>query len=103
MVILTGIDGLEIRELKFIKVDVDLSDTKDFEIQIPASEWSSDLEYKGRVFIPGTEYGGRIGGKGASTQKDVRTTRDSMGMAIAAGSSIAENAAGRTAGLSAIS
>ena len=59
MVILTGIDGLEIRELKFIKVDVDLSDTKDFEIQIPASEWSSDLEYKGRVFIPGTEYGGR--------------------------------------------
>lgn len=75
MVILTGIDGLEIRELKFIKVDVDLSDTKDFEIQIPASEWSSDLEYKGRVFIPGTEYGGRIGGKGASTQKDVRTIR----------------------------
>ena len=51
MVILTGIDGLEIRELKFIKVDVDLSDTKDFEIQIPASEWSSDLEYKGRVFM----------------------------------------------------
>lgn len=62
MVILTNADGNEIRFLRFSKLDVDLNDTRDFELVTPASDWNSDLMYGARIFVPDSEYGGIIGG-----------------------------------------
>ena len=73
MVILTDEKGNEVRALKFTKIDVDLNETRDFELVIPASEWAQDLAYGCRVFIPDTEYGGVIGGRKTSTAENTVT------------------------------
>lgn len=54
--------GEEYGELnKTAKVDLDNGDTNDFEIRLPKSEWDREsIGYKGRVYIPGTEYGGIV-------------------------------------------
>lgn len=54
--------GEEQGELSDIaEVDMDVGDTDDFEITIPANEWDREtLGYDCRVFIPDTEYGGII-------------------------------------------
>ena len=54
--------GEEYGELnKTAKVDLDNGDTNDFEIRLPKSEWDREsIRYKGRVYIPGTEYGGIV-------------------------------------------
>lgn len=70
MVILTNLNGNEVRFLSFNKLDVDLNDTKDFELVIPAAYWSDDLAYGSRIFIPKSEYGGIIGGVKTNTSDD---------------------------------
>lgn len=60
-VILADNDGKEIRYINPISVDIDLSDTKDFEITINANEYDSSFAFGNRIFIPSTEYGGVIG------------------------------------------
>ena len=54
--------GEECGELnKTAKVDLDNGDTNDFEIRLPKSEWDREsIGNKGRVYIPGTEYGGIV-------------------------------------------
>lgn len=70
MVILTNADGNEIRFLRFSKLDVDLNDTRDFELVISTSNWNSDLMYGARIFVPYSEYGGIIGGIKTNTSDD---------------------------------
>lgn len=54
--------GEELGELPgTAEVDIDIGDTDDFEITIPASEWNSEsLGYGCKIFMPNTEYGGII-------------------------------------------
>lgn len=73
MVILTESSGIEIRPLRFKKFDCDLNDTMDFELVLPAAEWQADLAYGNRIFVPGTEYGGIIGGRKTDTGEDTVT------------------------------
>lgn len=55
----TGEENGELNETA--KVDLDTGDTNDFEIRLPKSEWDREsIGYKGRVYIPGTEYGGIV-------------------------------------------
>lgn len=63
MVILANPSGNEIKTLKFKKLDVDLNDTRDFDLAILTSDWDDAMQYGARVFVPGTEFGGVIGKK----------------------------------------
>lgn len=70
MVILTDATGKEIRELSYKKVDFDVNDTKDFELTLDINDDLSDVDYKARVFVPGTEFGGIIGKKRTDTSNN---------------------------------
>lgn len=59
--ILAKKDGREIKALLDAGIDIDLNGTRDFEVSIHRNAWSSDYEYGGYIFRPGTEIGGRIG------------------------------------------
>lgn len=61
MVILTNKNGNEIKMLNPQSIDFDLNETRDFEMILNVSEWSSDFDYGNRIFIPNSEYGGLIG------------------------------------------
>lgn len=69
MVIVTDSFGNElgpVRNLK--KLDVDLNETQDFELTIPAGAWDPQLfADKNRIFVTGEEFGGIIGGKKTDT------------------------------------
>lgn len=69
MVILTNEGGNELRVLRFNKFDCDLNSSKDFEIRIPTGVFKG-INDNGRVFVPGTEYGGIIGGIKTETATD---------------------------------
>lgn len=65
-------------ELDFVRdvdsIDLDLGDTNDFELQIDASVWSPErYNWRNRIYIPGTEYGGLLEEQQTST-KDNRIT-----------------------------
>lgn len=81
MVILTDSNGNEERVLNFTKFDCDLNKTKDFEIKIPSSIFKG-VQDRARVFVPGTEYGGIIGGIKTETLSNevVLTGRSWRGM-----------------------
>lgn len=70
MVIMTNPDGNEVREITFSKFDVDLNDSKDFELRMPSSSWKADMTERCRLFVPNTEFGGIIGGKETQTTTD---------------------------------
>lgn len=70
MVILTNPAGNEIKVLEFNKLDIDLNDQQDFELRIPAAYYTDEISYKGRIFVPETEYGGMIGGIETQTASD---------------------------------
>lgn len=70
MVIMTNPDGNEVREITFSKFDVDLNDSKDFELRMPSSSWKADMVQRCRLFVPDTEFGGIIGGKETKTTTD---------------------------------
>lgn len=70
MVILTNSVGNEVKVLEFNKLDIDLNDQQDFELRIPAAYYTDEIQYKGRIFVPETEYGGMIGGIETQTASD---------------------------------
>lgn len=70
MVILTNPAGNEIKVLEFNKLDIDLNDQQDFELRLPATYYTDEISYKGRIFVPETEYGGMIGGIETQTASD---------------------------------
>lgn len=59
--ILAGKDGKEIKALLYVKIDIDLNGTRDFEVSVHRDAWTDEYEYGGFIFKPGTEIGGRIG------------------------------------------
>lgn len=59
--ILAGKDRREIKSLLGAGIDIDLNGTRDFEVSIHRNAWTSEYEYGGYIFRPGTEIGGRIG------------------------------------------
>lgn len=69
MVIVTDSFGNELgpaRNLK--KLDVDLNETQDFELTIPADAWDPQLfADENRIFVTDEEFGGIIGGKKTDT------------------------------------
>lgn len=69
MVIVTDSFGNElgpVREMK--KLDVDLNDTRDFELTIPAAAWNAEkFAEENRIFVTDEEFGGIIGGKKTDT------------------------------------
>lgn len=73
MVIITDKNGNELDLARNIKkIDIDLADTKDFEITIPAAKWNAALYAAGNMFfMPDSEFGGIIGGKKTDTGEDV--------------------------------
>ena len=75
MVILTDSGGNEIGPVRFKKIDIDLGDTRDFELTISNSKWDQRLKSKNRIFVPGTEFGGIIGGKRIDTSQDSITVK----------------------------
>lgn len=70
MVILANSYGNEIKSLKFKKLDVDLNDTRDFDLTILTSDWDDALQYGARIFVPSTEFGGLIGKKKIDTEEN---------------------------------
>lgn len=75
MVILTDPDGVELREMPANKIDIDIDSTMDFEVVISAAKFRSDIEDKGRIFVPGTEYGGLINGIKSNTAEKTVTIK----------------------------
>ena len=71
MLILAGRDGREIGSLLNVGLDIDLNGTRDFEVSVHRSAWSTAFEYGGCIFRPGTEIGGRIGRMYTDTALDV--------------------------------
>lgn len=70
MVILANPAGNEIKRMAFEKFDVDLNDGQDFEMRLPMDYYTEDIEDKGRLFVPGTEFGGMVGGIKTQTATD---------------------------------
>ena len=75
MVILTDPDGVELREMPANKIDIDVDSTMDFEVVISAAKFRQDIEDKGRIFVPGTEYGGLINGIKSNTAEKTVTVK----------------------------
>ncbi len=75
MVILTDPNGVELREVSGAKLDIDVDATMDFELVIPAAQYRSDIKKKGRIFVPGTEYGGMINGRKVNTAENTVTIK----------------------------
>lgn len=65
-------------ELGFIKnainIDLDLGDTNDFEINLYANAWTEDMfNWRYRIYIPDTEYGGLLETRKTSTAENAVT------------------------------
>lgn len=87
MVILANAAGNEIRRIDFKKADFDTNVTRDFEIRIPPAYFEEDLSAGSRIFVPGTEFGGLIGGIETDTATDEviltgRTWRGALSMKV---------------------
>lgn len=59
--ILADPDRKEIKALLDVSIDIDLNETRDFELSVHRSAWDNTYQYGGYIFRPGTEIGGRIG------------------------------------------
>lgn len=70
MVILASPAGNEIKRMQFGKIDVDLNKERDFEMRLPVAHYTEEIKGKGRLFVPGTEFGGMVGGIRAQTATD---------------------------------
>jgi hypothetical protein len=69
MVIVTDSFGNELGSVRNLKkLDVDLNETQDFELTIPAGAWDPQLfADENRIFVTDEEFGGIIGGKKTDT------------------------------------
>lgn len=67
--ILANANGEEERVVN-CEYDFALGDSNTFELQIPYMDWTGDMTFGKRIYIPGTEYGGVIGAIEGDTSKD---------------------------------
>lgn len=68
--ILADTERKEIKTLLDVSMDIDLNETKDFELSVHRSAWDDTYQYGGYIFKPGTEIGGRIGRLNTDTALD---------------------------------
>lgn len=68
--IITDLNGRQVRMLSNYNADFDLSGQKTFEVTLPAAQYSDDMTYNCRVFVAGTETGGLIGDLYTDTASD---------------------------------
>lgn len=68
--IITDLNGRQVRMLSNYNADFDLSGQKTFEVTLPAAQYSDDMTYGCRVFVAGTETGGLIGDIFTDTASD---------------------------------
>lgn len=73
--ILTDPDGSELRELSGAEVDMELGGSNDFTVAISQRDWKGDIGKNCRIFCPGTEYGGLVGGLSTDTSEDTVTAK----------------------------
>lgn len=73
--ILTDVNGIDIRRLEYIKTDFDIGGDNDFEIIVNADEWKDDVQFGARIYVPNTEYGGIIGELETNTADNTVTLR----------------------------
>ena len=71
--ILADEERKEIRYLRYSKLDMDLNDTRDFQLTFSTYDWKSDIKYGSYIYIPNTEYGGIIGQRKTSTGENLIT------------------------------
>lgn len=71
--ILASVDGRDIRRISNAYMDIDLNDTRDFELKISRDSWNKDLTFGNRVYVQNTEYGGVIGAYSTDTSADTVT------------------------------
>lgn len=69
--ILTDINGIDIRRMDYIKADFDIGNENDFEIAVSADDWQEDVQFGARLYVPNTEYGGIVGELETSTAENV--------------------------------
>lgn len=65
--------GYQVKGLMTCSLDMDLNDEKDFELYIESAEYDDRMEIGSRIFVPGTEIGGIIGGKISDSETDTIT------------------------------
>lgn len=68
--IITDLNGRQVRMLSNYNADFDLAGQKTFEVTLPAAQYSDDMTYGCRVFVAGTETGGLIGDIFTDTASD---------------------------------
>lgn len=73
--ILTDTNGKDLRILDYKTCDFDLKDNFDFAVVIDADDWSSDIKIGGRIYVPDSEIGGRIGGIETNTADNTITLK----------------------------
>ena len=73
--ILADGSGKELRRLWPKKADFDIGNENDFEITFSLNDWKKDIEFGYRVFEPGSECGGLIGGIRTDTSDDTVTLK----------------------------
>ena len=71
--ILTDVNGNEIRAILDAEVDFDLGTTNDFVLTVSRQGYPDDIVNMCRVFRPGSEFGGLIRRKGTNTTDDTVT------------------------------
>lgn len=71
--ILCDASGREVRRLDYESADFETGGENDFEIVMPLGFWKNDLSYGCRLFEPGTENGGIIGGIKTDTSSNTIT------------------------------
>lgn len=71
--ILSDKSGLEVCVLDKAEVDIDLNDTRDFEMKLKRGDLKDTMKSGARVYIPNTEYGGIIGAYSTDTAYDTVT------------------------------
>lgn len=67
--ILASSAGTEERVIDY-PYDIEVGGGNTFELSVPISDWTGDLIYGKRIYIPGTEYGGIIQAIESDTSKD---------------------------------
>lgn len=71
--ILCAENGRELRRLDYSSADFELGGENDFEVTLPLAFWQDDLAFGRRIFEPGTENGGIIGGVKTDTSAQAVT------------------------------
>lgn len=69
-ILLADVNGNELENMPYADFDVDIGGSNDFELVINRQNWNGKIKKDCRVFVPGGEFGGMIGGITTSTSQD---------------------------------